>query len=293
VAAAAAGNLLRLRSEELQDAFGYVATASPVAVEMYRTPRPLAWSKTSFAEQTKVGVLGAMLARRGYRGARHAVDSDHGFWWMVGSDRLQTDVLTSGLGEVWVTSEATLKAYPACRMTHTAIDALQELTRGGLRAEDVDLVSVRTFSDVVDGLADPRPATVIDATFSIHHVAAMTLLGIPPGLGWYTEERLRDPVVHAMADRIRLELDPTIERGFKEDRRYATVVEVATKDGRLLRAAAERPRTLIGDDAVAQKFLSLVEPVVGRARAASALTAVDDLAGWASVADLARLLVPA
>lgn len=294
-AAAAAGRGLGLGLEPLLDAFGYVGASSPLPVWLTKWGRPVHWLKQNFGEQTRAGVLAALMARGGVPAPRLMLDSDLGFWRMVGSDRYRPDELTRDLGERWAILDTTFKPYPACRFIHTALDAIRALREEHeLDPRAVDRVVVRSFGEMVDWFGDRRPQTMVDAEFSVPYVAALALLGREPGVGWYDSAALRDPEVLALADRVDLERDEECEALFWSERRYAAVVEVTTREGRRLRARRDWARggreVPLSDDEMSRKFLDLARPGLPAGRAERLLADLRAIDRCPDVRPVARAL---
>lgn len=262
VAAVTAGRLLRLSAPQILDAMGYVGSASPVAGDMYDQGRPLPWTKTVFPEQTRIGVLAALLAEHRFRGFRNTLESSIGFWTMVGSDRLRPARLVDGLGSRWLISESALKAYPACRMSHSAIEGALAAAEG-LDLEVIERIEVSTAGIVVTGLSDPRPATVIDATFSLPYTVAVALYGIEPGVAWYSDEIFGSPEIYRLMDRITLRVDPAINARFLRERRYPASIAVHARGGRSRSAEVESATPLTGRSAIDEKYIRLATAGIG------------------------------
>lgn len=255
-AAAAAGSLLRLSGKQLLHALSYVGVTSPVPVHMYKHGRPLGWTKTSYAEQTRVGVMGALLAREGFQCSPGVLDSRAGFWRAIGSNRHDVSGMLSLLGTEWAVMSSALKAYPACRMTHAAYDAAVSLSGGSwLNPADITAVHVHTFTEAVNWLGEQYPADPVDATFSVPYLVALGLSGITDYLDWYTPQRLADPDLTRLRAITRLVADPEMDKLLIHDGRYGARVVVHLPD-RSLTAVCTNPRVLTGHDEARVKFLA-------------------------------------
>jgi 2-methylcitrate dehydratase PrpD len=256
VAATSAGSLLGLTGGQMLHALGYVGVTSPVPVHMYKHGRPLGWTKTSYAEQTRVGVMGALLAQEGFRCSPAVLDSPDGFWRAVGSNRHDPAGLLDSLGTDWAIMAATLKAYPACRMTHSGYEAALSLSATpGLNLANITGITVHTFSEAANWLAEPRPADPVDATFSLPHLVALGLSGSTDYTDWYSPQRLADPVLTRLRTRTRLLADTELDRLLRQDAIYGARV-VVDLGGRSLTAACVNPRVLRGPDEARAKFLA-------------------------------------
>jgi 2-methylcitrate dehydratase PrpD len=274
-AAAAAAKLLRLSVAQIRDAFGYAGASSPLPVWITKWPRPLHWIKNNLAEQARAGVLGALAARDGLGGPRDILESDLGFWRMVGSDRFDPAALHDGLGSRHMILETHFKPYPACRWLHTIIEATQRLY-GEHRIGPPEIAEIRVGApdETASWFVDPVPATLVDAEFSIPYVVAVTLHGIPPGPRWYAEETLRDPSILALAEKVSVHRASVVDHGAGSGGRLPCDVRIVLRDGRELAiehadplGSPERP---LSDQALREKFIALATTVLGAARAAKA-----------------------
>ncbi|HEY8370331.1 MAG TPA: MmgE/PrpD family protein [Thermodesulfobacteriota bacterium] len=266
-AVAAAAKLLGLTAEQTMDAFGYAGAASPVPVWITKWRRPLHWLKNNFGEQARAGVLGAFMAREGFRGPRLILDSDLGFWRMIGSDRFDPAELTRGLGTHYEIAETHIKPYPACRFLHTLIEVVRALReRERLRPEDVEAVTVRSFREMTDWFDDPEPETLVDAEFSAPYAVGVALLDLPVGPEWYLPQTMRDRRLLALARTVRLEGSAEADAGFARGL-YPVEVTIRTRDGRRLVGAESvplgSPARPVAAAEVERKFATLAGPVLG------------------------------
>ena len=134
-AAAAAGSLLRLRPEQMADAFGSAGTQAAGLWEFLREAADSKQLHTAHA--AAAGLTAAYLAADGFTGARRIFDGAQGMAAGMSSDADVTR-LTDRLGERWALAETSFKFHASCRHTHPAADALLELMRAhDLKANDV------------------------------------------------------------------------------------------------------------------------------------------------------------
>jgi 2-methylcitrate dehydratase PrpD len=256
VAAAAAGSVLGLSGPQLLHALSYVGVTSPVPVWMYKHGRPLGWTKTSYAEQTRVGVMGAVLAAEGFRCSPDVLASPHGFWRAVGSGRHDPAGLLTSLGTDWSVMESTLKAYPACRMTHAAYEAALSLSQvPGMDPAGITAARVHTFPEAAAWLGERNPADPVDATFSVPHLVALGLSGATDYMNWYSPQRLSGPELTRLRAATELLPDPDMDELLLETGRYGARV-VIDLPGRSLEAVCTNPRTLSGAGEAREKFIA-------------------------------------
>lgn len=295
-AAVTAGKLLGLDEDELDVALGIAAIYSCVpSVYKYFGPvaetRPMREVKQGWGWQCLAGVLAALSARTGFRGGYGVLDGERGYWTMVGSDRCDFERMVAGLGERWATSETEYKIHPSIGLNHPAFWATKELVEtNGIRAEDVEEVTVTTLW--ADLIGDAAPRAAVDAQFSLPYTVAATILREPLGPGLYADEKLEDPALQEVLARIRLVHDPAADRAFFEDQRIVQAVEIALRDGRTVRRETEFPRDrpAYGRAEIEAKFEALASGALGDVKRARLREALDGLEALDDVSRLAELL---
>lgn len=108
----------------------------------------------------------------------------------------------------------------------------------------------------------------------------------------FTEEKLHDPGILALADRIRTVQDPEIETEYPG--KFSAIVDIALVDGRHLSMKVDNPRWSsaipLGTTEVRQKFMALCEGVNPRDRLEAIADRVERVQSLASVRELTELL---
>jgi 2-methylcitrate dehydratase PrpD len=208
------------------------------------------------------GLLAALLAARGITGPMHVFDDVWGgFFKTLAAATPDSEALTRELGMAWRISRAAIKPYASCRDTHAAVDAVgRVLDRQNLRAADVAEIRVRANSflaGMVGGRAvNSLPAAQMSLPYA---VAARTVFG-SAGLSAYSAARRRDPVLHAMLDRVFVDIDETV---VASDR---SMVKIELSDGskieELTEAPLGAPENPLGDSDLIAKFEELATPVL-------------------------------
>ena len=145
--------------------------------------------------------------------------------------------------------------------------------RLGLAPADIEKVEVETYKAALEvaGIADPQGAP--DAKFSIPYLMAHALLRGSVRLDAYDEDRLRDPAIRALLERVTLREDRAMTADFPGKR--AARVRITLKDGRRLEKLAPYrkgdPEAPLSDADIDGKFLELAAPVLGKPRAEALL----------------------
>jgi 2-methylcitrate dehydratase PrpD len=286
-AAAAAGRLHGLSSEQIMSAFGVAASQAAGSLQFLVNG---AWNKRyQVGAAAMNGVIAATLAKNGFRGASEAIEGRHGFLrgYSDGADPARA---VAGLGEVYETMRIGVKPYPSCRYTHAPIDGLLALCREhGLVADEIRKVTVGLHQNGMTLTAQPleakrRPQSVVDGQFSMPFTAAVAL--VRGSFGWDDYARLDDPSVLRMAERVEVRRDERLE-GLSHP--FGGIVAIETGRGRFERTIPDpsgEPATFPDEAAMRTKFMTLARPVLAN----EADTLFDRLNGLEDAADSRTVL---
>jgi len=173
-----------------------------------------AWTKRlhpGWAAQS--GIRAADLARQGFVGPRTVLEGTHGLYHgFAHTTQGDWGKLVDGFGSRWISESLAFKVYACGTMTHPYIDCAVRLSRK-TTAEDIVEIVCEAAEGTVHRLWEPlaakqRPPNAYAAKFSQPYcIAAGFVLG-HAGLDAFTEERVRDPRLLALAAKVRYEVDP-------------------------------------------------------------------------------------
>lgn len=208
------------------------------------------------------GVLAARLAAAGLTAATDALEHRSGFLaaFSPGGAPLLGRALDRGAKQ-WhlVRQGLNVKRYPICYATHRAIDAAIDLASAhDLSPAQVESIRVATGKMQMLMLRNDRPRSALEAKFSMPFAMASALVARNVGLSQMTDTFVRSAEVQ--------ELIPRVTTTTTEETMAASAfapsetVEIATRDGRLLRsepvvfAKGSQQRPLSREE-LRQKFL--------------------------------------
>jgi 2-methylcitrate dehydratase PrpD len=161
----------------------------------------------------RAGVTAALLAQRGLQAFDRPIEGPGGLYANFARGRFGASRMLHGLGEDYEGSKVSFKPWPSCRGTHAFVEAALSLVRE--RKADIGRVKriEVTVSPFFAVLCEPaeqkrRPKTAIDAKFSIPFTVAVALGRGDVTLQDFSDERLADPNLHALADKVRHEINP-------------------------------------------------------------------------------------
>ena len=262
-AASAAGKLLNLDKKGILDALSLTLCQSTCSAELRYSPHSDIRSvRDAFA--AKAGVLSVRLAQKGVKGFDHPFEGKAGLFSLYSNGNYDALRLIEGLGTTFEGANISFKPWPACRGTHTYIEAALHILKEHAPDPD-DIVDVRVIvSSFNQMLCEPQnvkktPQTVIDAKFSIPFTVATALYHKEVGLKHFTPELLNDKNVLQLAQKIRYELDPGL--GLRDATRG--FLEIKTKDNKTyakqIDQAYGHPDNPVSQKGVVAKFMACAD----------------------------------
>lgn len=210
-AATAVGARLRgLPAATLCDAWGLVGSMAAGSMQYLENG---SWNKRLHPGLAgRSALFGLSLAEAGVRGATQALSGRHGLLRGY-SDQPDPRRLVDRLGSVWTLLTTSIKAYPSCRMTHGAIDAVRELRAGGQLPGPGTALRIRlspTAYRIVGGAErnTVRPSNTVEAQFSVNFQAAVAWR--EGTVEWPSYELLGDRELMTLAASITTEPDESL-----------------------------------------------------------------------------------
>ena len=291
-AAAAAARLLGLDAAQTRHALAVAASQSSGLKENFGT-----MTKPFHAgHAARSGVLSALLAREGWTASEHALEGPQGFFAVLGAGRCVPAQLGT-LGAPWkiLTTGVAVKPYPSCACTHSIIDGALELRRlEGIRPDAVEEVRVAVAAGVPRILIHSRPRTGLEAKFSAEFTAAAALTEGRVGIATFQDDRVQDPAIRRLMERVRVEVDPEIPTDL--ERHMWTRLTVRLTDGR---SASIGPRPVPGHPAnplplevLREKFAECAGLVLSAGRVDSVRQMVESLDACPDLRSLTAILDP-
>jgi len=229
-AAAAVSTLLNLPRNQFVHALGIAGSMASGIIEYLAEG---AWTKRlhpGWAAQS--GIRAADLARAGFVGPRTVLEGTHGFYHgFARTTQGEWPKLTHGFGSRWIAESLAFKVYACGTMTHPYIDCARRLAPR-VRLDEIQEITCEVAEGTVHRLWEPlaakrEPPNAYAAKFSQPYcIAAGFLLG-HAGLEAFTEERVRDARLLALAAKVRYEIDP--DNPYPDE--FTGHVRVRLKDG--------------------------------------------------------------
>lgn len=252
-AAAVAGRLMGLDSKGVTNAMGLVGSQASGVIEFLSDGTDAKQLHAGWAAHA--GLVAAFLASRGLTGPASILEGPFGLYAAhLGRDSVATDGMTRRLGAVWTGREISYKAYPACHLVHTSVDAFLRLQKEQEFALD-DVVGVTCFvpeyyvSRVLEPAANKlAPRTSYEAKFSLPYCLAAAACHGPLTLKTFEPASLSDRRVLDFARKVTYEVVAFPE--FPEH--YPGGVMVRLRGGRSFEGWERHNRQLVVADLLAK-----------------------------------------
>jgi len=246
---------------------------------------------------TEAGVRAAVLAREGYTGTVEVIEGKEGLYEVLTNVEWSTDALLDGLGEKFLITQCSYKAFPTEALTHQPITAALNICRThAITAENVAEIHVRTTTRGADILSDPskyKPTTKETADHSLPYCIAAAVVDGNVLPSSFAEEKLRDPRIWDTLPKIKVVADPEIDALFPGVKR--AIVRITTTDGAVheeqvdhAKGSPENPMT---DEDVIAKFRANAAAVLTPERQTQVIEATWDLEDHTDIGDYMRLLI--
>jgi 2-methylcitrate dehydratase PrpD len=261
-AAVAAGRVLGLDAQRMHQALGI---AGPQAAGLMATQFGSMVKRMLSAKSSQSGLYAALLARDGFTGISDVFEEDYGGYCSTfpqSSDAFDLSALTDGLGSRWETMRISIKRHACVGTNLSALDAIEELMHEGLRASDVERITVRMTEDAVrHSFWTPyEPAGMTAAQMHLGFCIGLQLIEGEVFVDSMLERNIDRPDLLAFCERVDVVRDEEREKKGRPFARGARV-EVLLKDGRMLERTVDhflgsyqRP---MSEEQMAQKYRRL------------------------------------
>ena len=237
--AAAAGRILGLSVPQMINAFGLAGTFGSGLRE--GKGNALMMKRLHAGRAAQNGILAALLAKNNYKAPESIFEGDNGFFRLF-SKELDPLKITEGLGNDFVTDQSYYKPYSCCRHIHAPIDSLLGILKEhAVNPEEVEQISVRIYREGTF-YPETEPQNILDAQFSTPYTLAVVFYEKQALLEQFTEEKIRQPHLRALAKKVRVELDPVLDEEYVQKKKNANILEIQLKDGRRFTNRVDYPK---------------------------------------------------
>jgi 2-methylcitrate dehydratase PrpD len=230
-AAAGVSAALRLAPSATASALGIAGSMASGIIEYLADGSSTKRMHAGWAAQS--GIRAALMARGGFIGPRTVLEGQHGFYRAFApSVNPDFEPLQKDLGHKWLMEQIAFKPYACGTMTQPFVDCAIALAEQGVAAGDVEAITCDVGEGTVHRLWEPlavkhRPPTPYAAKFSTPYCMAVGFFDRRAGFAQFTESRVNDPTVLALASKIRYSINPLDEY----PRNFSGHLRATLKDG--------------------------------------------------------------
>lgn len=176
------------------------------------------WTKRLHAGwAAQSGLRAVQMAEAGFTGPRTVFEGEHGFFKAFApSTAADIELMTRDLGRTWLAKDVAFKPYASGTMTQPFIDCALALRNRGITANQIAELRCFVGEGTVHRLWEPidvkrRPPTAYAAKFSSPYCIAAGLLHGTAGLADFSDEKIADPAMLELMQRIDYDIDPDNE----------------------------------------------------------------------------------
>lgn len=232
-AAVAAGLVLGLDAAQLADAMGIAGSQASGAMEFLADGT---WTKRFHPGWAAcAGLHAAALARAGFRAPATVFEGRFGVLHDYSDDADPAALAGDGTLALMATS---IKPHACCRYMQGPIDATLALRAAHAPAlDDVVRIEVGMLAASWALVCEPadakrRPATIVDAQFSLPFGVAVALSRGVASPAEFVPAVFEDPAIRALMDRVEMVRDAALDRVYPRD--WPSWVKLHLRDGRVL-----------------------------------------------------------
>ncbi len=214
-AAAASASALGLPARKIAAAIGIAGSLASGIIEYLADGSSTKRLHAGSAAQS--GIRAALLAEAGFSGPLSVLEGSHGFYRAFAPSRTPDFApLLDGLGSHWLLENLAFKPYACGTMTQPFIDCAVELARSGVKPDDIGSIVCEVGGGTIHRLWEPlalkrTPPNGYAGKFSTPYCIAVGFIDGRAGFEQFTDERVRDPAVRALAAKVSYAIDPANE----------------------------------------------------------------------------------
>ena len=279
-AVAAAAALARLDEKGMRHALSYAAQQVSGLWSWVRDSEHVEKAFDFSGMGARNGVTAAIMVQLGFSGVWDVLDGEHNALIALSTDP-KPEEMVAGLGSRYFVMETAIKPYSVGYPIQAPLDAFLTLRREhGLTEGNVERIVVRLPEDGARIVNDRAMPDV-----NCQHIIAVALVeGTLSFEDSHSYERMKDPKVRAVKERVQLVADPKL---MDPAAPRSGMVEVKLRDGRTFshftRHAPGTKENPLDTQRVSEKARVLMTPVLGASRTeevvrrVNALEEVDDV----------------
>ncbi|KAF2971776.1 hypothetical protein GQX73_g1838 [Xylaria multiplex] len=287
-AVAAISKIKGLSLDQVKNAFGLAGSKAAGSIQFVDNG---SWNKRlhpGFAVHD--AFVAVALAEAGVIGASRPIEGKYGALHSF-SATSTTVGLTDRLGSEWIFRETAIKPFPACRMTHSAIEVVSGVAKEA-GSKMVEHITVALSPGCYPIVGPPEankihPRTIVDAQFSMYYqVAIAWKYGMDIGWGMYDKIQMESVEVAALCDKVKVIVKDDVA-DLEARLTFKWVDGTTTEAGQVFPLG--EPEHPFSKERVHGKFFGMVAPAYDEQKARAILTAIGEI-DRRNTGDLMKLL---
>ena len=226
-AATAAAKLHGLDQDGLSRAWGHALSLASGSVQFSQETSGAEVKRMHAGYAAHNGVLAAEFAAAGIEAPHRAIDGRYGFLALYGREPDMDALVRPGILAI---HEISLKPYACCRLLHSMIDGLRQVTDGfGLAADRIRSIRVSGPAKLADQHMVLRPTTPMAAQYSLPYTVGATLAFGPSRFDAFDSRHLDDPDILSWTGKVEVGGDDELERLYPAH--FGTETRLTLTDG--------------------------------------------------------------
>jgi 2-methylcitrate dehydratase PrpD len=233
-AAATAGKLLGLDGRGIASAWGLMLSMAGGSMQFSEDPLGTTVKRLHGGYGAHNGILAAEFAALGIAGPSRALDGRYGLGRLFGQHPNFEELVRPNDAPLEI-HRISMKPYPCCRLFHSTIDALRDVTENfSLDPDQISEIRVGGPAIMCTQHMLRRPVSVMAAQYSLPFSLATSLVFGPDVYEAYGEDKFEDARILRLADKVDAVEDSKMEAAFPEH--FGSWVELRTLNGETRRA---------------------------------------------------------
>lgn len=289
--AVAAGKLLELSEHKLRNAISLAITPN-IALHATRRGDLSMWKGVAAPNAARNGVFAALLAEKGMTGPENAIEGSHGLRELLGNFELGP---LANIDDVFAIENSNLKFFLSEYHSQSPIAHALELSHE-VQPEMIKKITIHTYwfawSEIGSEHEKWHPTTRESADHSLPFIVAAVIRERAFSDAIFGGDRLNDPEIHKLADKVQVVEDPSYTKMFSKKIPCRVVIEL--NDGRTISRESEYPRGHVKnpmtDEEINRKFKSLASRAISLEKAADALRLLRSIEDWSGLDELFQAL---
>jgi len=262
-AAATAGKLLGLDGRGIASAWGLMLSMAGGSMQFSEDPLGTTVKRLHGGYGAHNGILAAEFAALGIAGPSRALDGRYGLGRLFGQHPNFEELVRPNDAPLEI-HRISMKPYPCCRLFHSTIDALRDVTENFfLDPDQISEIRVGGPAIMCTQHMLRRPVSVMAAQYSLPFSLATSLVFGPDVYEAYGEDKFEDARILRLADKVDAVEDSEMEAAFPEH--FGSWVELRTLNGETRRAdmldSIGTPARLMDTAALQDKIAGLLAPL--------------------------------